>query len=138
MSSVRWKRVCGRRAGSYADQTSKALRTGTLASLGRRGRLGLSRLGARRSVAVVPEFGGCLDAALTCRTASSTGDRASTPQKLPTNGAIKLGGWFGLATAIVAWYASTRGHELDVRPGGVARLAADTLTVRAAPRGRLG
>ena len=23
-----------------------------------------------------------------------------------TNGTIKLGGWFGLATAIVAWYAS--------------------------------
>jgi succinate-acetate transporter protein len=34
------------------------------------------------------------------------GNSALTGTTSATNGTIKLGGWLGLATAIVAWYAS--------------------------------
>ena len=49
-----------------------------------------------------------------------------------TNGTIKLGGYLGIATAIVAWYASFAArHQLDLRPGGGTRRSARALAKRA-------
>ncbi len=48
------------------------------------------------------------------------------------NGTIKLGGYVGIATAIVAWYASFAAvHELDVRSGAAAGLPARGPRLRA-------